>query len=121
MKDVQFVSAEELTTLEHYGAALLSSMISLRTLEGFHIAAFNKGLLDDDEAETGKTICWEIQRLMALYKTQIENILDRTELSEEEVLQSLKAMMPNVKIPRKRKNVKKEKKDGHATPKSDHV
>lgn len=120
MKEVKFVNAEDLSSLEEYGAALLSSMISLRTLEGFHIAAFNKGLLDDDEAETGKTICWEIQRLMSLYKTQIENILDRTELSEEQVLQSLKAMMPNVKIPRKRKYTKK-KEDGQSSQKSDNV
>ena len=86
MKEIQFVNAEELTSLEQYGAALLSSLISLKTLESFHIAAFNKGLLDDDESETGKTICWEIQRLIALYKTQIENVLDRTELKEEDIL-----------------------------------
>ncbi len=112
MRDIQFVSAEELTTLEDYGASLLSSLISLKTLESFHIAAFNKGLLDDDEAETGKTICWELQRLIALYKTQIENILDRTDLKEEEILQSLKSMMPNVRIPRKRKYNKKVKNHG---------
>ncbi len=103
MKEVRFVNAQDLSCIEEYGAALLSSMISLRTLEGFHIAAFNKGLLDEDESETGKTICWEIQRLLSLYKTQLENILDRTQLNEEEVLLGLRAMMPTVKIPRKRK------------------
>jgi len=108
MKEVQFVNAEDLQSLEQYGAALISSMISLRTLESFHIAAFNKGLLDEDEAETGKTICWEIHRLIALYKTQVENVLDRTELKEEEVLKGLRAMMPNIKISTKKK--KKEKK-----------
>lgn len=107
MKDAIFVSAENLTTLEQYGAALISSVISLKSLEGFHYAAFNKGLLDEDEAETGKTICWEIQRLLQLYKTQVENILDRTELNEEEIIQSLRDMVPNIKIPRKKKNVKK--------------
>lgn len=108
MKDVKFVNAQDLTTLEEYGAALLSSMISLRTLESFHIAAFQKGLLQEDEAETSKTICWELRRLMSLYKTQTENILQRTELSEEDILQNLKALMPNVKIPRKRKVTKKD-------------
>jgi hypothetical protein len=78
MKEILFVNAEQLQTLEHYGA------------------------------ETGKTICWEIQRLLALYKTQIENVLDRTNLSEKEVLENLKAMMPAVKIPRKRKSLKKD-------------
>ena len=110
MKEAQFVNPEQLENLEQYGAALLSSLISLKTLEGFHIAAFNKGLLDDDEAETGKTICWEIQRLIQLYKTQINNVLDRTELKEEEVINGLRKMMPNVKIPRKRKSDNKTKK-----------
>ena len=118
MKDIQFVSAEGLENLEQYGASLLSSIISLKTLESFHIAAFNKGLLDDDEAETGKTICWEIQRLLALYKTQIENIMDRTELNEQQVIDGLREMMPNVKIPRKRKKVKT---DGNARPKVTNV
>ncbi len=111
MKDIQFVNPEELTTLEQYGAALLSSLISLKTLEGFHIAAFNKGILDEDEAETGKTICWEIQRLIALYKTQIENVLDRTEINETQIMESLRSMMPNVKIPRKKKTLKKKEKE----------
>jgi len=110
MKDIQFVNAEELQTLEQYGAALISSIISLKTLESFHIAAFNKGILDEDEAETGKTIMWEIQRLLKLYKTQVENILDRTELSEQQVLDALRGMMPDIKIPRKRKYTKKKEK-----------
>ena len=103
MKDITFVNAEDLEDLEQYAAALVSSTISLKTLEGFHIAAFNKGLLDEDEAETAKTILWEIQRLLKLYKTQIENVLDRTEIDEQQIIQSLRDMMPDIKIPRKRK------------------
>ncbi len=95
MKEIQFVNAEDLE--------------SLKTLEGFHIAAFNKGILDEDESETGKTIVWEIHRLLALYKTQLENIMDRTELDEKMVIESLRSMMPNIKIPRKRKYTKKVK------------
>lgn len=113
MKDMKFVNASELETLEEYGAALLSSMISLRTLKQFHISAFQKGLLDTDEEECGKTLCWEIDRLLLLYKKQIENICERTELDEKTVLDSLKALMPEIKIPRKRKTKpKKEKPNG---------
>lgn len=106
MKEIKFVSAENLNTLEEYGASLLSSMISLKTLEAFHLSAFKKGILDQDEEENGKTICWEIQRLLQLYKIQIEHVLDRTELNEEAILQALTAMMPDVKIPRKKKKDK---------------
>lgn len=104
MKEVHFVNAEEMETIEHYAAALLSSMISLRTLESFHIAAFKKGLLDQDESETGKTICWEIQRLLNLYKTQLENVLDRTELDEKTVVESLCKIMPKMKKEKREEN-----------------
>jgi hypothetical protein len=104
MKEPQFVNAEQLETLEQYGAALLSSMISLRTLESFHIAAFTKGLLEEDEEETGKTMCWELRRLMALYKQQIENIMERCDLDEQKVMDSLKMLIPNTKLKRKKKD-----------------
>ncbi len=107
MKEIKFVTAEELTTLEEYAASLLSGMVSLRTLESFHIVAFNKGLLDTDEAETMQTIQWEMQRLLAIYKTQMQHVLERTEISEEQILESFRKMMPDVKIPRKRKYTKK--------------
>ena len=100
---VQFVTAENLKTVEQYGAALLSSMISLRTLESFHIAAFEKGLLQEDEEECMKTMCWEIRRLMSLYKTQMENVLERCDLDQEKVISSLRMLMPDVKMPRKKK------------------
>lgn len=103
MSGLQVVDPSQLQTLEQYGAALLSSIASLKTLEGFHIAALRKGLLDEDEMETGKTICWEIHRLLALYKTQVENVLDRTALNEEQVLESLRQLMPKLKIPKSRK------------------
>jgi hypothetical protein len=111
MNDIQFVNPTQMKTLEQYGAALLSGVYSLKTLEAFHIQAFSIGLLDSDEEEAGKTICWEIQRLIGLYKTQMQNVLDRTAIDETQIIESLKLMMPNVKIPNK-KAVKKKKNDG---------
>jgi hypothetical protein len=104
---INLVEADKLKTLEEYGASLLSSMISLKTLAAFQHAAFNKGLLDDDESETAKTILWEIERLLSLYKSQVNHVLDRTELKEEDILNNLRKMVPDVKIPRK-KRVNKE-------------
>lgn len=109
MKEIKFVNANSLSCLEEYGASLLTGLYSLKTLEAFHLSAFNKGLLDEDEAETGKTICWEIHRLMALYKTQIENVLDRTNLKEEDILSSLKSMVPEIKIPKRKYTRRKAK------------
>lgn len=104
MKKINFVDAKNLKTLEDYGASLLAGLMSLKTLEAFHIQAFKKGLLDEDELETGKTICWEIERLVALYRTQINHILDRTQLDEQQVLTAIKEM------------VKDEKKNGVTNP-----
>lgn len=116
MKEVKFVNAEDISSVEDYAAALLTGMISLKTLENYHYAAYNKGLLDEDEGEVGKTICWEIQKLLKLYKTQIENVLDRSELNEEDILKSFKSTMPDVKIPRKKKTVKAKEKKGDEIP-----
>lgn len=104
---INLVEANKLTTLEEYGASLLSSMISLQTLAAFQHAAFNKGLLDEDESETAKTVLWEIERLLSLYKIQVNHVLDRTALKEEDILNNLKKMVPDIKIPRK-KRVNKE-------------
>lgn len=110
MNEIKFVSATEVSTLEEYAASLLSGMISLRTLESFHHTALKKGILNVDETETLTTICWEIQRLLSLYAKQMENVLERTELNEEEILQSLKSLMPDVKIPRKKRQKKEDTK-----------
>ncbi len=106
MSDVQFVSAKQMKSLEHYAAALVTGVISLKTLESFHTEAFKLGLLDEDEQETGKTILWEIQRILALYQAQIQHVLDRTKLDEESIINHLKTMVPDVRLPRKRKTKK---------------
>lgn len=90
-----FVEADKMKTLEQYGAALICGMVSLQSLEKFHIQAYGKGMLEEDEAELGKTICWEIQRLLALYKTQFENINERCPMDKTGVMEALQAMTSN--------------------------
>jgi len=102
MKELQFVNAEQLKTLDQYAAALISSMISLRTLESFHIAAFKKGILDEVEGSTANALCGRIDKLLKLYQTQIENVLERTEITEQQLLENLQSLMP-----KKRSYVKK--------------
>jgi hypothetical protein len=119
MKDVRFVSVNELETLEQYAGALLSGLVTLRTLEAYHLEAYKKGLLDEDEAELSATLSWEIKRLIGLYKKQIENIVERTKFNPDEALNEFRKMMPDIKIPRKR--TKKERINGKATLKSNNV
>lgn len=103
MSDFTFVNPKNLTNLEQYCASLLSGMASLKTLEAYHLEAYKKGLFDEDEQETSKTICWEIQRLMMLYKTQLTKIIERTGFDEAEAINHFRNLMPDVQIPRKRK------------------
>jgi len=106
MKDLTFVSSSQLETLEQFAASLLTGVISLKSLEGYHIAAYKKGLMSDDEQETSKTICWEIHRLLALYKQLIEMIQERAPINEKQVYADLKAMMPGVVLRPKREKKK---------------
>jgi hypothetical protein len=108
MEKFNLVSAQNMKTLEQYGAAVILGLASLKTLESFHVQAFAKGLLDNDEMETGKTICWEIQRLIALYRTQVEHIVDRTGLDEKLVIAHLQTLLPDItakKVSRAKKKV----------------
>ena len=109
MKEFRFVNAKDLKTIEDYATCLLTGLMTIKTLYAFQSEAFKKGILDEDEMETGKTICWEIERLLSLYQTQLKNVLDRTELKEEEILESFKALVPDVKVPRKKKDDKGKK------------
>lgn len=106
MKDLQFVNAKDLETLEQYASTLLVSISSLKTLEAFHVQAFKKGILDEDESEIGKTICWEVQRLILLYQTQIKHVLERTSIDEKLILENFKKMMPGFALPKRKRKTK---------------
>ena len=103
MSNIQFIDADKIKTLEQYAASLLSGMISLRSLEQYHISAMAKGLLEEDEEETCKTVCWELRRLMQLYLKQYDQINQRAPIDEDEVIKSLQAIMPDIKKKRARK------------------
>lgn len=107
MPEFNFVNANDVNSLEQYAAATLISIGSLRTLELYQQTAMKKGLIEGDMEETLKTICWEIQRLLALYQSQMNLILEKTGIDEDDIIESFRKTVPNVNMPRKRK-----KKDG---------
>jgi hypothetical protein len=101
MKDIVFVSADELSTLEDYAASLVSGLITLNSLGRFHVVADKKGLLTEDEMELCQTIHYELNRLKAVYQTQMNNILERTEITAEEIYIRLQSMVPKKKTNKK--------------------
>jgi len=111
MSQIRLVNARDLETLEDYATSLLTGVASLKTLELYHLIAFNKGILEEDEVKLSESIRHDLERLMNLYKTQMENILDRTNITQQDILNHFRQIMPEIEIPRKRKYTKK-KPDG---------
>ena len=91
-----FVDAKGLATLEQYVAALVSGIVSLKTLAEYHLQAYRIGILSEDEVEISKTICWEIERLVQLYVKQVGFVVARTEIDENTVFDELKKIMPRI-------------------------
>lgn len=89
-----YIFPEGIEDLEHYTAALLASVFSLKTLENFHTQALKIGILDEVEEETAATILWESQRNITLYQKQLENISERTNFDIEKCMQELKGKVP---------------------------
>lgn len=100
-------TATEIETLEDYAVSIIAAMASLRTLELYHVTAYKKGLLDSDEIETSHTIIWEIKRILNLYKTLMQHVLDRSNIDEDQIISDFHATMPDVKIPKKKPQRKK--------------
>jgi len=74
--DHTFVDSKNLKTLEQYAIALVSGMISLKTLENYHIRANEIGILTEDLICRANTIVWDIRRDIKLYRDQLESVLE---------------------------------------------
>ena len=103
MPNIKFVDAEEMTTAEDYATALICGVATLKTLELYHTTAFNKGLLSEAEAECGQSIVFNIRQVMKLYQKQLESLLEKSPLNEDEIVEHFRNIMPLIKVPRKRR------------------
>lgn len=106
MKEIKLVKADEIKTLDEYATSLLTSMGSLQTLGGYQAAVLSTGILEEDEIKVAGYILDSIKALLNLYRSQTENVLDRTQATEEDILTGLRKLMPEMDIPRKRKKPK---------------
>ena len=87
-----FIPADNIKSLEEYGACLITSMMSIRSMETYHIQAYEEGLFNTEEEELSKSICWELRRLMTLYTQLTEMIGERCEIDESTVLTALSTL-----------------------------
>ena len=74
--ETKYVDAKKMKTLEDYLIALVTGLISLRTLESFHVQAVDMGILKEDQMCRANTIVWDMKRMQKLYSDQAATILE---------------------------------------------
>lgn len=95
-KAYQILTADSIETLDDFIVSVMACTVSLKSMESYQVTAFRKGLLDEDAQEVSKTICWEIQRLMALYQKLVELIQEISPVNEKQILKQLKKYIPEL-------------------------
>lgn len=73
---VTYVDTTRLKTLEEYAIALVSGMLSIKTLEEYHVRAIEIGILTEDLNCRANTIVWDMRRMLKLYQDQLEGVLE---------------------------------------------
>lgn len=86
MIDKTLLKASSMKTIEHYGIATLMAMISCKSLESYQRQALKLGFLDDAESEQCNNIIWRLLGLYQDLETQIENVLERTQMTKDSML-----------------------------------
>lgn len=74
--DHTFVDEKSLKSLEDLAVFLTSGMLSMITLQNIQVRALEIGIMKEDQAERANTIIWDLRRLIKLYQTQTESILE---------------------------------------------
>ena len=69
-------SKKKLKTHDDYITALLTGILSLQTLEGFHEQAIDVGILKEDQVCRANTILWDFKRMIKLYTDQACSVLE---------------------------------------------
>lgn len=92
--DSTYVTSKKMKSLEDYCMALVSGILSLQTLETFHIRAVEIGILKEDMECRANTIVWDLRRCIKLYHTQLSEALDflPEEINIARLIQDLKEL-----------------------------
>lgn len=106
MDEIKQVKLKDMKTLDDYLTCLITSSASLKTLGAYQALACEKGFLEEDEFKAADAILANITHLLNIYNSQVNNIRERIDVSEDEIMNRVRQVMPDLKIPRKRKNAK---------------
>lgn len=108
--DLTYVDAKNLKNLEHYAVALVMGVLSLKTLEQYHVRAEDIGILKEDMSCRANTIIWDLRRDMKLYQDQLESVLELLpeDFSTDTIIETLqKQELTKARQMTRKKRVKK--------------
>lgn len=90
--EYRYVDASKMKSLEDYAIALVMGILSLKTLESFHVRAVDLGVLKEDHECRLNTIVWDLKRIMKLYNDQLASILELVpdDFNVESIMESLR-------------------------------
>lgn len=74
--DFTYVDPKKMKSLEDYAVSLVTGILSLKTMESFHIRAVDLGIMPEDIACRCNTIIWDLRRSMHIYHEQLESVLE---------------------------------------------
>lgn len=109
MDDIKQVKITDMKTLDDYLTCLITSSASLKTLGAYQALACEKGFLEEDEFKAADAILANIKHLLNIYKSQVDNIRERIDVSEDQIMNNVRQVMPDLKIPRKRTKARTKK------------
>lgn len=84
-----FLDSKSIKTIEDYIFSLIMVKSSLISFENYNQKAFKEGLLDEAEMELLQTINWDLERMKSLYGKLCESILERSEMTGEELIKTV--------------------------------
>ncbi len=74
--DHTFVDEKSLKSLDDYAVMLTANLITLLTLQNIQVRALEIGILSPALNERANTLIWDIRRLLNLYQTQLNEVLE---------------------------------------------
>lgn len=105
---LEFINANDLKTLEHYLVALGTGLLSLKTLETFHLKALEIGILDEAEMQQVLYTVQSLRIIFQSYKKLMDTITERLpenismqDIANEYLKNNIKAHPKKPKKPKK--------------------
>lgn len=97
--ELKLVNAKEMNSLEQYLFAIVTGMLSIKTIAEFHIQAIKLGILKEDQECRVNTIIWDCKRILKILQDQAESIKELLpdEFSIENVIKELAKQSPKNK------------------------